>query len=243
MTAWIITKSGIPATRSMYDLHQGFVELNEDIKTYEIDKVHTIPISENDIVVGHIQHCRYIIKKLTGKIINDIDYPNELLPFMKRLVWRETMKDFSLRVRRDNYTPLFIKSSEQKLFTGILCRNFSDYLKISGYDDSTEVIVSEPVNFVSEYRTYIHRHQIINCLRYTGDPWYAPSEKIINDMLDALKNTNMPIAYSIDVGILSDTKETVLVECNDGYALGNYGLYPRKYAEMHRDRWYQMIMK
>jgi hypothetical protein len=26
-----------------------------------------------------------------------------------------------------------------------------------------------------------------------------------------------------------------------GFALGNYGIHSLNYAEMHRDRWYQMI--
>jgi len=59
-------------------------------------------------------------------------------------------------------------------------------------------------------------------------------------MLYALRDAKMPIAYSIDVGIL-ESGETILVECNDGFALGNYGVPARRYAEMHRDRWYQMV--
>jgi hypothetical protein len=59
-------------------------------------------------------------------------------------------------------------------------------------------------------------------------------------MLYALRDAKMPVAYSIDVGVLADGR-TALVECNDGFALGNYGVGARVYAEMHRDRWYQMV--
>jgi hypothetical protein len=245
MTAWIMVGSdGVPTTRNMYDLREGFKELGEDIKTYTAADIlfDTIPVSEDDIVVGHIDQCRNAVRKICGSVPDDFDYPSRLVPFMRRKFWKETLKDFYIRLTRDDYIPLFIKSVKQKQITGFVCRTYSDYVEnCTGLPDDTELYVSEPVDFISEFRVYIHRHDIVNCFRYKGSPWYAPRHDTVLEMLISVKNDKMPIAYSIDVGILKDTKETVLVECNDGFALGNYGVYARKYAEMHRDRWYQMI--
>ena len=53
----------------------------------------------------------------------------------------------------------------------------------------------------------------------------------------------MPITYSIDVGVIDTgtSLETAIVELNDGFALGNYGLIPRRYAEISRDRGYEIL--
>lgn len=245
MTAWIMVDSdGMPFTRNFYDLYQGFKELGEEIKLYNAGDVFsdTIPPTEDNIVVGHIDQCRRHIQKITGQIVPDLDYPAELMPFMRRKVEKTTLGAIYNKVTQDEeFTPLFIKSVDQKHITGFVCRNFSDYARnCGGVEYTKQVYTSEVLDFKAEFRTYIHRHDIAACLRYKGDYDKAPNRETVEAMLYALRNIKMPVAYSIDVGII-DTGETVLVECNDGFALGNYGVPARRYAEMHRDRWYQMI--
>lgn len=248
MTAWIMVDSnGMPTTRNMYDLYQGFKELGEDTKTYTAADVFadTIPSSENDIVVGHIDQCRKYIARLNaqGKTPPNIDYPEELKQFLGRTVSKSTLNSLYIACTNeyDNMLPVFVKSVDQKQLTGFVCNHFSDYVKhCTGHDLTTPIYTSDVVQFQAEFRTYIHRHNIIACLRYKGDYDVAPSRSRVEQMLYALRDAKMPVAYSIDVGILK-SGETVLVECNDGFALGNYGVTARIYAEMHRDRWYQMI--
>jgi len=48
-----------------------------------------------------------------------------------------------------------------------------------------------------------------------------------------------PWAYCLDWGI-DEKGRTLLVEMNDGYAMGHYGLNPALYARMLSARWYQM---
>jgi hypothetical protein len=43
----------------------------------------------------------------------------------------------------------------------------------------------------------------------------------------------------MDFGVLEDGS-TVLVECNDGWSIGNYGLCHLKYYQMLKDRWLQI---
>lgn len=245
MTAWIMVDSaGMPFTRNFYDLYQGFKELGEEIKTYTAADVFTdtIPRTEDNIVVGHIDQCRRHIKAITGQDVPDLDYPIELIPFMKRKVAKTTLGEIYNRVTSDEvFEPIFIKSVDQKHITGFVCSNFTDYSRnCGGSDYSKQVYTSEVLDFKAEFRTYIHRHDIVACLRYKGDYDKAPNRETVEEMLYALRNVKMPVAYSIDVGIIA-TGETVLVECNDGFALGNYGVSARRYAEMNRDRWYQMI--
>ena len=52
--------------------------------------------------------------------------------------------------------------------------------------------------------------------------------------------TDAPSACTIDVGVL-DSGKTVLVEVNDGFAFGTYGLDPLRHAAMLEDRWCEMV--
>lgn len=48
-----------------------------------------------------------------------------------------------------------------------------------------------------------------------------------------------PNAYGIDFGVTS-SGETLLVEVNEGYALGCYGLFPHLYAKLVLTRWAEL---
>ena len=242
---WIMTDSnGIPYTKNFFDLYKGFTELGIETKFYTPADIFTdfIPSSPENVVVGHIDQCRKHIKNITNKDVDTIDYPTELIPFMKRKFKKTTLNEVYKLVNEETFEPFFIKSVEQKHFTGFVCKNFNDYIsKTNGcYKDfDKEVYMSEVLDIKSEYRTYVHWHNIENSIRYSGAYNYAPSKQIIEDMLYALRDSKMPVAYSIDVGIIS-SGETVLIECNDGFALGNYGLPSRVYAQFHLDRWNQL---
>jgi hypothetical protein len=56
--------------------------------------------------------------------------------------------------------------------------------------------------------------------------------------------TEQPIAYSIDLGTLGQDRysmDTALVEVNDSFALGNYGIPSVVYAKMIEARWFEMV--
>lgn len=48
-----------------------------------------------------------------------------------------------------------------------------------------------------------------------------------------------PSAYSIDIGLTAEN-ETIIVEVNDGYSLGSYGLDPLLYAKLLSARWAEL---
>lgn len=244
-TAWIMVNSdGFPFTSNFHALYEGFKKLGVDIKTYTAADLfsETIPYHKDHLVVGHIDQCRRHIKNITGKDVPNIDYPEPLIPFMKRKFEIRPLSSVYGRMTIDeNPEPIFVKSVSQKFITGFVCNNFSDFVRnCTGIPLDTLVYTSDVVDMKSEYRTYIHRHQIMNSIRYKGDWDKAPRKSVVEDMLYAVRNEKMPIAYSIDVAVL-ENHSTVLIECNDGFALGNYGLSAMKYAEMNMDRWYQLI--
>ena len=78
------------------------------------------------------------------------------------------------------------------------------------------------------WRVFVRYGKILDIRPYKGD-WkvhYAPS--VIEDAIKAY--TTAPNSYGIDFGVTSGG-ETLLVEVNEGYALGCYGLFPHLYAK------------
>ena len=57
---------------------------------------------------------------------------------------------------------------------------------------------------------------------------------------DFWKWKDRPMACAIDIGVTA-AQETILVECNDAYALGSYGLTDFNYAKFISARWSQIF--
>ncbi len=67
-----------------------------------------------------------------------------------------------------------------------------------------------------------------------------PAELENYTVCSAVKNyATAPAAYAMDFGV-TDSGATILVEVNDGYSLGNYGLDSLLYAKLLSARWAEL---
>ncbi len=113
----------------------------------------------------------------------------------------------------------------------------------SGIDKETKVFVYEPFKYeiLSEWRLYIYRGEIEDSHNYSGDfkisPCYDYAKYVINKFC---KKNNFPVAYTIDIGILSNN-ENVVIEFNDMWAIGNYGMSNFKYFKLLRERYFEIM--
>lgn len=73
---------------------------------------------------------------------------------------------------------------------------------------------------------------------YKGSAYIVPKEEKIKEIIH--KYTSQPKVYSLDIGIVKDIK-TILIEANNGYSLGNYGLDEISYAKLLRDGYRQYL--
>jgi hypothetical protein len=244
----LLGNDDIPRDRDMLDLYQGFLELGYKINFYKSPEViaGTLKVEPADIFCGTIPLCRMIWRSLDVTEPKIPDYPDELQKFLKRRIELSTLGNFRKTLFENDYNGLtkeyFIKPVKTKLFTGDIYQHLSQLEKYRyeiGAD--TPIYVSTPINFNSEYRVYVHQKKIIGVHHYFGRWDYFPNPDTIKEMVELI-NPIMPISYSVDVGILSDNT-TALVECNDGYALGNYGLDSKNYAAMIRDRWLEITKR
>ena len=137
-------------------------------------------------------------------------------------------------------SPLFVKPADVvKLFTGAVFTE-ATVGKLYRFPGDTQVLTAAPVEFVAEWRGYY-----VNGIR-VGLWQYLPGDTLLPVPSDEEMKTvdevaaTLPYAgFSVDVGRL-DTGELDVVELNDGWALGDYGLAPQDYYALMRSRWRQL---
>lgn len=185
-------------------------------------------------VAGFIGDVHAALKTLGKPPPPNIDYPPELAAFLGREIREGTLED----VRRHPGKPMFIKPKEHKLFTGFVWDGDAlSRRRIVTLGDDTPVFLCEPVEFVAEYRSFVFRGEVLDARRYKGDWSKAPDKETVLRGAKALGGT--PSAYCLDWGVTSDGR-TLLVEKNEGYSFGHYGILPTDYARMLSARWLEM---
>ena len=114
----------------------------------------------------------------------------------------------------------------------------SDYIK-----DDTMYVLSEKVEFVSEYRVFVHRGEVLAIQNYLGDPLIFPDSVRIKNMVSEYEENSHPKSYTLDVGVMrkkSGNLKTVLIEIHPFVSCGLYGFYDPAILAMLEDgiNWY-----
>ena len=201
--------------------------------------VQTGQLTRETPVVGGIPVVTGAIEALGCPMPQTSSLPPVLEPYFGRRVWEQSLGEVRYHVNNER-GPLFIKPLPQdhKLFNGHVVNKFRDLILTSSIAPETQILCSEAIHLVSEYRGFVHRGEIIGLRHYHGDFRFYPDTKIADDALANFEGC--PVACSMDWGVTRDGK-TVLIEVNDAYALGCYGLDRLLYASMMRDRWFEMV--
>jgi hypothetical protein len=195
---------------------------------------------EDSIVYGAVAVVRDALQRANRPVPPNIDFPCELHDFLGRRISDNSMGAVRELVRNgSDILPIHIKPRDrQKLFKGIVVNEFADLIESSGVPDDEPVIVQECVRFISEWRATVLRGKVVNISNYKGDPMCFPNPEIITQAV--AKYTTQPIGFGMDWGV-TDSGQTLLVEVNDGFALGNYGTKGYLYTAMIECRWRQLM--
>jgi hypothetical protein len=214
-------------------VYEALTQLGYDIDFFK--EIHMAKTTRDCLVVGTVRSVRTAVRMLGYAMPTPLDYPNELIHLLGRRVWSSTMKN----ARESSNWPVFVKPSlSHKLFQGYVINDFKDLLKTVDVDDDVSVYMSGVLHFISEYRVFVHKAKIIGMRHYLGDWGVFPDTEIIKGAVASF--TDGPIAYALDFGITEDGR-TLLVEANDFFALGSYGLPGIDYCHALVDRWLQMV--
>jgi hypothetical protein len=137
---------------------------------------------------------------------------------------------------------IFLKPKETKMFSGMVYdKMFIDTLR--HLPPETEVLAYETFSskISSEWRFYVMDNKIEDCKNYSGRIDIFPDFSYVNRVISSY-NGIMPSAYTIDIGILDDG-ENVVVEFNDMWAIGNYGVENELYLRMLRRRYFEIVRR
>lgn len=195
-----------------------------------------IPKDDTDCVaVGSIQYIQAALQHLDRPLPPDLSYPPSLHPYLGRRLSATTINQVSVH---PELWPVFVKPrDDRKKFTGGVIRSLSDLRSMGDQFYDTPVWASEVVEFVREWRVFVRYGRILDIRPYKGDYHFhydvAVIENAINDFTEA------PVAYAIDFGATRDGR-TLLIEANEGFSIGAYGLFYTDYAKLLSARWAQL---
>jgi hypothetical protein len=208
--------------------------------SYEIVRVdgafNTYNLTTKDVVAGGLRFCRSALAFLGRAMPSISDYPDSLNGFLGRRVWKSTLSAVPSEI-----FPVFCKPVVPKQWKARVLRNFGDYEGMISFISPdivsiAECWLSEPLDIVGESRVYVNRGEIVAVSKYKGEGKIDPS--VAESAIRSFENA--PIGYGLDFG-LTRSGETVLVEFNDGYFLGNYAVDNVIYAQLIADRWLQVV--
>lgn len=214
--------------------HVGFGQLGEEVRLFTPESFDGLDIRSGDIVVGGIGFAQRGMDRLGLPVPHLDSVPESLKPFAGRRIWTAPMK--AARQSVQDGRPIFVKPLPHlnKLFTGTLLSSFADLIPTAHIPDEAPLICADPVEFVTEYRGFVLHGDLIDLRPYRGDPLVFPDPAVIRAALAAHRDA--PSAYAMDFGVTA-AGDTLVVEINDGYAVGAYGLSPMRYARMIATRW------
>lgn len=227
--------------------------LNRGIETVDFDGTNLKTLDEHnpqrgDIIIGSVEATEHFFKLCNIQIPSYLGYPDVLKKYLGR---RIVKTNFAKAL--DEEFPYFIKPSDKiKLFTGTLVENQRQYNILKdfyhGIFPETSLYLSEPIDFISEYRCFVHKNELRGIQYYTGNFKIFPDVEIIEKMINDYQY-ECPIAYTLDIGVVKRPfscpggwkYETLLVEVNDMWAIGSYGFDSKAYVQMTIDRFNQII--
>ena len=192
-----------------------------------------------NVFVGSISAMKWIFSKLC-KAPEPIDFPQSIIDsgLLNRKVSKTTLSD-AIEWFEKTGEPVFIKPVDTKLFDGILIKDKSNLSYFAQYGDPY-VWVCKEIKILSEHRVYVQEGQLVYSCNYDGDVRINPNWDYVESLIKSYYDA--PIAYTLDVAVLDDNSMTV-IEVNDFWAIGGYGLYCLDYATALEARYHQIVNK
>lgn len=226
----------------------------DDIESMPPDQIAAV-FSGELLPVGSVEFIESLFHRAGKSVPSNISFVPELVEFYGRNIRVGTKSDIGCDAGLTAHG-LFVKPVKTKLFTGFVLGSISE-ATIEDYDlfqqlpSDCELIISEPVKFLQEYRYYIHNKEIIGWGRYDegeeSDYAFSTETERNNFVKSVIDHFPMEhSAYTVDIGVVKSGSDYQLqiVELNDAWAIGLYkGTHAPsagEYYEFLAARWKQI---
>ncbi|HYH67273.1 MAG TPA: ATP-grasp domain-containing protein [Urbifossiella sp.] len=238
---YIKKAGGEIASEACYTAWRGFSHLGYPLDFFEWDDLtgRCLRLDPLTLVVGGTVAVHLALRQIGAPVPPPLNLPEPLLGFAGRKVWETTLGAVRQVFRSGPAAPVFIKPlAETKSFAGSVVAGEDELARLQHLADDLGVQAAEPVAFVSEWRYFVHRGAVAGLAHYSGDWSVVPDGGTVRRAVAAYSPA--PAAYSLGFGVTADGG-TRLVEANDAFALGPYGLDAVVYARMLEDRWLELV--
>jgi len=214
------------------------------------DDIMEVPARREVMVIGSIDNTKVFFQRLGMKIPNAINLPESIMPYIHRKIEYMTRDEFFERT----VCPIFVKPAfEVKMGmghsgSGVIKNESNKRLVMSDFKENIMLLTSEVVNMVSEYRVYVSKlHGILGMKHYQGDEFIYPDNSYIRSIVDILMNDEtLPASFSVDFAVIepeNNFRYTEVIECQDAWSIGSYGLDGEVYFNFLLERWKQLMKK
>jgi hypothetical protein len=192
-------------------------------------------LDRQDVVVDFMDESRQALAHLGIRPPSVSTYPDRLRGFLGREIWTSTINTVA---SDPELWPVFVKpSDDSKKFTGVLVRGTRDLIGCGEQSTDTSVWCSTPIRLRTEWRCFVRYGKILDVRPYKGD-WRSHFDPLIIEEAVSVWE-DKPRGCALDFGV-DEQGRTVLIEVNDGFALGAYGLSPITYARLLSARWTEL---
>lgn len=182
--------------------------------------------------IGDIPFIEGWLWKNYQKKMEPIEVPECLRKpeFLKRRYYLAEKKDLPFNSRQK----YFVKSiSGLKGFNSAL---YDGVVPGWGVLPNGRYVVSEWIEFLSEFRIFVHHDRVISIQPYLGMPLMFPNAYKIRKMVKEYKNdTKRPGAYTMDIGVSRDREgvvHTVIIGVHPFASCGLYGFCSPEIPDM-----------
>lgn len=184
------------------------------------------------IPIGSIEFVLNFYKKYHGiDNIKPINIPDELnnFIFLKRNV--TTIRDLG-DIRVNPEMKVFAKSIDK-------FKDFTDIVKFKDLPLDKNLLISNVVDILSEWRAFVFNGKLVDLRNYGGDFTIFPNVDTIKSMIEHYKKS--PKAYTLDVAIINKSNyETALIEVHQFFSCGLYGfadytILPQMFITTHNE--------
>ncbi|MFC8528850.1 ATP-grasp domain-containing protein [Nocardia sp. NPDC057227] len=225
-------------------LAEGLRRRGIPVRYYTVKRIlrRQLPLGPDTFIAGDTDAMHGAMRQLGIPLPAPDDYPGSLREFLRRKVWTSTLGEVERALGDGSLPPTFVKPAERrKGFTGAVCYSDRDVAQLGPVSRRQRVWCSEAVKWLAEFRVYAFEQRVVAVDRYAGDRSIQLDMEVVRTAVAAYRASGeAPTAYGIDFGILANG-ETALVEANDGYALGAFGITADDYTELVVRRWRELL--
>jgi hypothetical protein len=231
----------------VFAAYEGFLH-DRDADLYDLKfytDIKTVEPDINTVVIGCVEDTEQYFRALGVEPPKALNVPEWMRHLTNRTYTVMKIEEFL----ENDMCPVFIKPVELKVFAGgVIQSDKNKALVLKDVPAGTDVVVSEVMDIVNEYRVFVLNGEVIGVKQYNQvnsfRDWFTfPSPHYVMNCLSTMNLSGQaPAAYSLDIAVLKDGRSE-LIEVQDGWSIGSYGLDGTDYKRFLMARWAEIVNK